>query len=240
MKLSKILSLSLLIWLLYSCNGDTVRKKDFAIQGIDVSHYQKVVDWSKVADQGFQFTFMKASEGLDFKDSMFVRNWSGSKEAGMIRGAYHFFRPSLDVQEQFENFSAQVKLFPGDLAPVLDVEVEDGVPLDSLTARVNRWLLLAENHYGIRPIVYTYQNFYNKKLQGAIKGYPLWIARYNRFFEPNLTDCQWDFWQYGHRGLIEGVEGYVDLNVFVGDKGDFDKFIYEPVYNGPSDEIVAP
>lgn len=241
-----MLNLSKKIWLLLvglaiiSCQVDTKRKNDYIVQGIDVSHYQKDVDWEKVAAQNLQFTFIKSTEGLEFKDSLFVKNWANSKKANLIRGAYHFFRPTLDVFTQFENFKSHTDLKIGDLPPVLDVEVYDGVTEDSLVSRVKQWLQLAEDHYKVKPILYTYQKFYNNTLLGNFDEYPLWIARYNRYFEPNLIQSEWAFWQYGNKGKLDGVEGYVDFNAYVGSLGDLKSMTIQTNYQPEEIELIAP
>ena len=241
-----MLNLSKKIWLLiaclavFSCEVDTKRKNDYTVQGIDVSHYQKNIDWEVVAAQDIYFTFIKSTEGLEFKDSLFAHNWSHSKKANLIRGAYHFFRPTLDVQIQFENFKNNTDLKIGDLPPVLDVEVYDDVPEDSLVARAQRWLDLAEDYYEVKPILYTYQKFYNQTLQGEFDDYPLWVARYNRFFEPNLIQSEWEFWQYGNKGKLEGIEGYVDFNAFTGSMEELRSMTIQSNYQLEEIELVAP
>ena len=241
-----MLNLSKKIWLLiaclavFSCEVDTKRKNDYTVQGIDVSHYQKNIDWEMVATQDIYFTFIKSTEGLEFKDSLFAQNWILSKKANLIRGAYHFFRPTLDVQIQFDNFKNNTDLKIGDLPPVLDVEVYDGVPEDSLIARAQRWLDLAEDYYQVKPILYTYQKFYNQTLQGKFDDYPLWVARYNRFFEPNLIQSEWEFWQYGNKGKLEGIEGYVDFNAFTGSMEELRSMTIQSNYQVEEIELVAP
>ena len=240
LNLSKKIMLLLAALNILSCQVDTQRKNDYAVQGIDVSHYQKKVDWEKVAQQDLHFAFIKATEGLEFKDSMFVKNWAASGKADMIRGAYHFFRPSLDVNIQFENYKDHASLNIGDMPPILDVEVYDGVPEDSLVARVQRWLDLAEDYYKVKPVLYTYQKFFNKTLQGKFEGYPLWIARYNKFFEPNLLHSEWKFWQYGNKGKLEGIEGYVDFNVFTGSLDALEQMTIQDKFEQEEIELISP
>tara|TARA_Y100001933_G_scaffold248756_1_gene283035 strand:+ start:378 stop:620 length:243 start_codon:yes stop_codon:yes gene_type:complete len=65
--------------------------------GIDVSHHQGAIDWAKVKAAGVHYCFMKATEGSTFKDKRFDFNWNQAKAHGIIRGAYHFFRPNAPV-----------------------------------------------------------------------------------------------------------------------------------------------
>ncbi len=204
-------------FLLLSCHEQTKRRSDFSIHGIDVSHYQKHIDWPTVASQGINFAFIKATEGEFFRDSLFCKNWNEIKDAGIRRGAYHFFRPTVPVEAQVKNFIEAIELGHGDLAPVLDVEVDDGVSEEELRQSVLSWLNLVESTYKIKPIVYTNQKFFNRYFSGHLEGFPIWIARYNRWLKPRLCDKQeWSFWQYGNKGRLEGINGDVDFNVFRG------------------------
>ena len=69
-------------------------------QGIDVSHYSGDIDWTTVQGTGVDFAFAKATEGTDFTDPQFAANWAGMQDAGVVRGAYHYFHPELDPDMQ--------------------------------------------------------------------------------------------------------------------------------------------
>ena len=208
---------AVLVVLVAACDGTTVRRTDYQVHGIDVSHHQSRIDWGRVARQDVHFAFVKATEGLDFKDSLFQRNWPAMSRAGLLRGAYHFYRPGVDTRQQAKNFFSHVPLAGGDLPPVLDVEVLDDVSKVELIVGVKTWLWMAEIHYGVKPILYTNVKFYNKYLAGHVEDYPLWIARYNTRKPRTATGRDWQFWQYGNRGRLAGIDGDVDLNVFHGD-----------------------
>lgn len=62
-------------------------------QGLDVSHYQGAVDWTAAAANGATFAYMKATEGTTYTDPQFGANYTGSANAGLLRGAYHFALP---------------------------------------------------------------------------------------------------------------------------------------------------
>ena len=220
--------LLIFVILLSACDSDTKRRDDFLVHGIDVSHYQSYIDWRTVAEQDIHFAFVKASEGVTMRDTLFCTNWDEMKYAGIRRGAYHFFRPQLDAEDQARHFFKQVKLEYGDLPPVLDVEVLDNVSKARLIVGVKTWLWLAELYYGVKPILYTNVKFYNKYLAGHFNDYPLWIARYNSR-KPN-TACgrDWQFWQYGNRGQLAGIEGDVDFNVFNGELTALDALCLQP------------
>jgi len=199
-------------FLLSSCTHDADQYK---IHGIDVSHYQRRIDWKTVAKQeNVCFAFIKATESIDYKDSIFQKNWAEAKKVGLIRGAYHFFRPNVSVEWQIKNFTQQVKLEKGDLPPVLDIEDFKNVTMSNLIERVRLWLTFVEEHYKVRPIIYASLTVYKEHLRAAFPDYPVWIARYNRTAPPKNTN--WLFWQYSDYTTIDGVEGNVDKNVFAG------------------------
>ncbi|MBK8562233.1 MAG: glycoside hydrolase family 25 protein [Saprospiraceae bacterium] len=199
------------------CDQRTERKEGFGVHGIDVSHYQSQVDWPLVASQNVQFAFVKATEGQSMQDSVFCNNWDAMRSVGLLRGAYHFFRPSISAELQAWHFIASVDLQHGDLPPVLDVEVTDELPSHIISAGVKTWLSIVGEHWKIRPIVYTNQKFYNRYLAGHLPEYPIWVARYTDWNVPELADGHpWHFWQYGCQGRLPGIQGDVDFNVFNG------------------------
>lgn len=210
------------------CFLPTNRLDDYAVQGIDISHYQSYLNWDTIARQDIAFAFVKATEGVSLSDSLYCHNWNEMKRVGIKRGAYHFFLPSIPAYEQARNFTNWVELEYGDLPPVLDVEVLEGVSKYALISRMRTWLTFVEVRYGIKPIIYTNLRFYNRFLAGHFDDYPVWIARYNTR-EPRLA-CgrEWQFWQYGNRGQLKGVAGHIDFNVFNGNYEDLNQFCLQP------------
>ncbi len=199
--------------------------ESYSIHGIDVSKYQQAIAWDAVKAMRVRkikigFAFIKATEGLVNIDSQFKRNWKKAKEAGVARGAYHFFLATKDGKLQAENFIRSVNLMPGDLPPVLDVEQTYGVPADSLKKRVKQWLDVTEEYYGAKPIIYTNVEFYKKNLGHGFDDYPLWVAHYYQPAQPRINR-DWAFWQHSDQGRVDGILSKVDFNVFAGDSLEF-------------------
>lgn len=198
---------------------------EYEIHGIDVSRYQQTISWEGVKDMQVRqirigFAFMKATEGISSVDPFFKRNWRKSKAAGITRGAYHFFIATKDGRTQAKNFIKKVELESGDLPPVLDVEQSFGVHPVQLRKEIKAWLDAAEEYYGVKPIIYTYVDFYEKNLQGYFEDYPLWIAHYLQPNEPRISR-PWSFWQHSESGRVNGILSKVDFNVFNGDSMAF-------------------
>lgn len=195
----------------------TASKKNF---GIDISHYQGIIDWEelKTSQHSINYIFIRATMGSDGKDYQFQNNWKKTKENQYLRGAYHYYRPNENSTDQFRNFSSIVKLEPGDFPPVLDIEEMGKYGTENLVAGVLNWLKLAEEHYGVIPIVYTGSNFYELYLKGRIDNYPLWIAAYSG--SHRIRSVDWKFHQFSDRIRIKGINAFVDGNSFNGETED--------------------
>jgi lysozyme len=187
------------------------------VSGLDVSHYQGNVNWATVKSSGAAFAFIKASEGTSIKDSMFATNWAGTKTAGLLRGAYHFFRASQDATAQANFFLGIVNFASGDLPPVIDVEVTDNASNDQLQSGIQTWLQVVTAATGVTPIIYAGPSFWNQHLTPQFGSYPLWVANYG-VASPKLPNgwSSWQFWQYSQSGSIAGVSGPVDMDYFNG------------------------
>lgn len=229
-----LLFVLLLIALLSSCDQPTQRLDGYDIHGIDVSHHQKEINWDSVASQGIHFTFIKATEGETHQDTKFAHNWSEANRVGLKRGAYHFFRPGVPGLNQALNFIENVPIGLGDLPPVLDIEVTDNVSDVVVINRIRSWLQIIEKHYQIRPIIYTNQKYYKRFIAGNFDDYPFWLARFGEYAPSLPANQRWSFWQYGERGQVKGIEGPVDLNVFIGTHDAFDS-----MGNGTGEAISA-
>lgn len=197
----------------------------YQIHGIDVSRYQSNIAWDavkgmRVRNVQLGFAFIKATEGNDLVDPFFKRNWKRAKDAGMVRGAYHFFNPKKDGKAQAQNFFENVKLESGDLPPVLDIEKAWGLNPARLQQELKKWLDAMETAYGVKPIIYTYVTFYERYLKGQFEEYPLWIAHYYQADNPRITR-PWHFWQHSEQGRVNGIIAKVDFNVFSGDSAQF-------------------
>jgi lysozyme len=187
------------------------------VQGIDVSHFQGVVDWQQVAKAGMSFAFAKATEGITYVDPQFSTNWAGIKAAGLVRGAYHFFEANDDATAQAQHFLATVKLAPGDLPPVLDIETTAGVSDEQIWSGVSTRIQVVEQATGRQPILYTAPGFWNSHAPDlTLTRYPLWLADYAAQALLPHGWSSWLFWQHSQSGSVAGVTGAVDLDLFSG------------------------
>ena len=198
---------------------------EYEIHGFDVSKYQQEISWDAVSQMQVKniklgFVFIKATEGIESSDPYFNRNWRKSRNSGLTRGAYHFFIATKDGKLQAENFVDKVDLVSGDLPPVLDVEETFGASPEKLRKEIKAWLDVIEKNYKVRPIIYTYVDFYKQYLQGYFDHYQLWVAHYLQPHQPRISR-DWTFWQHSEAGRVNGIFSKVDFDVFNGDSTEF-------------------
>ena len=201
-------------------NLRVLEKHEGKTVGIDVSEYQGKISWSYVDtienQYPLHFVFIRATAGNDAVDRRFKRNWEGAKKNKMIRGAYHYYRPNENSLEQAALFIKTVRLQKGDLPPVLDIEkLPKNQSMTNLKKGLRRWLQAIENHYKVKPIIYTGEKYYDDFLKEEFSDYLFWIANYN-FYREEIQD-DWLFWQFTERADVPGIEGNVDVNIYNGD-----------------------
>jgi lysozyme len=198
------------------------------LKGIDVSYYQNQIDWAAVRSAGNSFAFIRVSDGTKFEDPKFAENWSAARDAGIVRGAYQFFRASEDPVAQANLFVAKMgTLEADDLPPVLDLEVTEGVTPLSLQAKVRTWLQTVEAGTGRHPVVYTMLGM-SGSVGTSFTNYPLWVANWGVSC-PRMPSSwtQWKFWQSSDKGSVPGISEKVDLDTFNGTMADLQAFIAE-------------
>jgi lysozyme len=203
----------------------------YTIHGIDVSRYQRTVNWKEVknmkdGDVKIGFVFIKATEGVGNVDEQFRRNWLKADEQNICKGAYHFFIAGKSGKKQAVNFIEIVNLKKGDLPPVLDIEQAYGVSVSEIKKEVTEWLMIVEKQYGVKPVIYTNIDFYQNYLQNNFDEYPIWIAHYLQPVKPRIKR-KWSFWQHSESGRVNGIKTPVDFNVFSGDSLDFKNFLIQ-------------
>ena len=195
--------------------------RSYPIHGIDVSRYQGDIDWRQVKSSGVSFAYLKATEGGDLADSRFKTYWRDAKRAGVRRGAYHYFYFCRPAVEQARWFIRHVPRDASALPPVLDMEWNPfsktcTLRPDGAVVRreARKFLSMLEAHYGRRPVVYTTVDFFRETGIGRLKGTEFWLRSVADHPRQVYPGAFWRFWQYTGTGIVPGIEGEVDLNVF--------------------------
>ena len=202
--------------------------------GVDISTFQGNINWAKLVAGNVKFVFVRAKYGT-FDDARFKMNWPGAKAAGLLRGAYLFYRPKNDASPiaQAEAFVNSLGGDFGELPLVVDVERDPGQeipPVETLQSGLRACLERITQLTGRKPIIYTALGFWNESL-GSVswaKDYDLWVANWvtswtseSRPLLPNAW-TNYRFWQFAadgnQQGANLGVESRdLDLNLFNGD-----------------------
>jgi lysozyme len=197
------------------------------VPGVDVSRWQRRVDWASVAAAGYRFAFIRATIGGDYVDPRFYVNWDGARSAGLLISPYHVLRPDIPPDEQVSFFLQTLGGRRGDLPTVLDVERDDGLGPEAITHAVMAVLAALETHDERKPIVYTARWCWDRWVlpRSHWRDYDLWVASYTSApFLPRDWDA-WTFWQYSDRGKVPGVgAGATDLNWFAGSLEDLQRY----------------
>ena len=203
----------------------------FPIRGVDVSRHQGEIDWAGVASEGWRFAYLKASEGGDWRDPRFEANRQGARAAGLPWGAYHFYTFCRPVEDQVAWFLEVLGEDPGDLPPVLDVEMGGNCatrpPPAELAEGVARWTEAVEAATG-RPVMLYILPEQLERLVGdapALRGQALWVR--DSFAGPPapVRGQPWVLWQYHARAWVRGIRAFTDLNVFAGDEAAFEAWV---------------
>jgi len=204
----------------------------YAVHGTDVSKYQTSVDWQKVRASGVSFAFIKATEGGDRVDDYFAEHWRMTKAAGIPRSAYHFYYFCRPAAEQARWFIQNVPRERDALPPVLDMEWNHLSPSCKLRPdpavvrkEMKVFLDMVEKHYGKKPIIYTSIDFFDDNELSRFHGYPYWLRSVAGHPTEKYGDHPFTFWQYTGTGVIPGIRGNADINVFNGDAAAWKKWL---------------
>ena len=194
--------------------------RGYSTHGIDVSRYQKNIDWEEVCNmrdrgQRISFAITKGTEGTALTDPCLKRNWKAMKENQLLRGAYLYFHPGKSGKGQADYFISKVGLEPGDLPPIIDIEetnrMNDKLIKQSLKECADR----LEEKYKCKPIIYSNVDFYERHLGEPFDNYPFWAAHYEQMSAPRINR-DWILWQHNCKGRVNGIDAEVDFNVVNG------------------------
>ena len=139
----------------------------YEIRGVDVSHYQGVIDWEVLAQQNLDFAMIKATEGSAHQDECFSENWQAAEKTNLYLGAYHFFSFDSEGEKQAAFYINTVGNLDGKLAPVIDVEYygdkrSNPPEKTDVVENLRAMLDTLEQHYQVKPIIYTTYTVYNE------------------------------------------------------------------------------
>lgn len=203
-----------------------VDRETYPVRGIDISAHNGKIDFEKVAADGIEFVFIKATEGGDWRDTAFERNYQAAMDAGLRVGAYHFFRFDVEGWRQSVNIIRALGDRHLDLPVGIDVEEwtnNTDVTTEEVVQNLRSLIeLLRQN--GREAVIYTNKRGYHRFIRGRFDDVSLWICS---FTSPALRDdTRWTVWQHSHVGRVRGIDGPVDLNTYnVPARGSFKTYL---------------
>lgn len=208
--------------------------QNYEVHGVDVSHYQGTIDWETLSQQNLDFAVIKATEGSTHIDDRFEENWQAAEQTHLYLGAYHFFSFDSEGDRQAASYIDTVGNLDGKLAPVVDVEYygnkKSNPPARAdVVKNLGALLEALEQHYQIKPIIYTTFTVYNEYIKGEFEEYPLWVR--SIYCPPEvLFGNKWSFWQYMDTAMLDGYAGdekYIDVNVFRGTMEELEELVIQ-------------
>ena len=235
--------------------GERMQYTTERIYGIDISRYQHEkgrkrfnINWKQLrithlgrrisqqringeVDYPISFIYIKSTEGISIENRYYDADYLSCHRLNIPVGAYHFFSTRQDPASQASHFLKHTHFRKGDLPPMLDIEPSDALieqmgGAEALFRNIRIWLKAVEKATGARPLLYVNQRFVNTYLDIApdLKhDYHFWIARYGEY----KPDIHLDLWQLSADGVVRGIQGTVDLNVFNGYQGQWEEFLRE-------------
>ena len=223
------------------------------LQGIDISKWQKEMDWAQAEAGGAKYAFIRAGSisiyGVPYTDYQFDTN-ARIAPSFLPVGFYWYFRPQFDPAAQAEYFCNLIKDKPWKLPPVLDLETTGGETKEEVTLASKIFATEIYTRLNIWPLLYSrglWLNAYTVTDDALWDFMDLWCARYKTpmdgpwgdgYCKPDNFD-EWKFWQYtssGNGALYGAQSRSIDMNYFNGDQAAFEEYIGDappPVYTFP-------
>lgn len=191
----------------------TIDQSAGEVHAIDVSNHQGSIAWPAVESDGIGAAMIKATEGDDYLDPRFEENWSQAREAGVRRGAYHFFTLCSPGAAQARNFLKAAPPEDGALAPAVDLELigscDQRPSQTQVDAELEDFRRIVEEAWKRPLLVYARGSFTSQYSIGELADNPQWVT--NFFLRP--SDDGWAMWQVHYFAKVDGIEGEVDLDV---------------------------
>lgn len=209
------------------------------VYGVDLSFWQGNIHWNQLSlpceedgsvsgkipapqkQRPVQFAFLRVTKSDSLVDSLYQKNYNEAKKLGIPCGAYHFLTDTVSGKAQAEFFLSHVKFEPGDLPPVLDVEIDS----PNIVTKAKEWLEIVEKKCGVKALIYTNMHVYASwiKNDSSLNNHDLWLAK-PRGEMPDVPNCK--FWQFAHEGHVWGIiDNVVDINMFNGTQEQLDEYI---------------
>ena len=189
-------------------------------QGIDVSNWQGDIDYTKVKDDGIEIVYIKSSQGNNIKDPYFERNYRDAKDKRLKVGVYHFLtaRTTDEAREEAEFFCSVISDKSIDCKLAMDFEEFGNLSKREINDISREFLRRVKDITKKDLVIYSdLSNAINTFDKDLADKYPLWLAYYDNYNRLNNVNTSWNHWigvQYTDRGIVNGVSGNLDRDLF--------------------------
>lgn len=217
-------------------NDEMLIASELAYPGIDVSHWQGVMNWQKAYDSGARFAFIRAGSVdattcVPYKDSQFDRNSVEASKAGLYVDYYWFFYPNCDPIAQAQAFYQYISDKPRNMYPVLDVEKTGNQSASQIASTVWVFQDQIKKLMNTPTMIYTSPGFWNSRVARTNWAHtlPIWVAHWE--VTSPILPYDWSnygenytFWQthVGKDGNLYGAQSAsIDHDVFGGVEAEF-------------------
>ncbi len=173
--------------------------------GVDVSRWQRTVDWKTLRAAGVSFAIIKASQGVAISDALLQAHFEGARQAGMVTGVFHWVDPTLPPTAQVEHFLKTCQGLDFDFA-ALDVEqhwqswqewarnqIVQRVAPERISSAAHEAAVALRAATDKQVVIYTRPSFvqeYALPMQAWLSEWPVWLAYY-----PYPTGRVWATWE---------------------------------------------
>ena len=235
--------------LVYLINGNETKNTEETIAdsgdnypqvyGLDLSFWQGNIHWDQLSlpcdedgsvsgkipvpryQRPVQFAYIRVTKSDSLVDSLYQKYYTEAKKLGIPCGTYHFLTDTVSGKDQAEIFLSHARLEPGDLPPVLDVEIDS----PEIMTKAKEWLEIVEKKCGVKAIIYSNMHVYTTQIKNdsILSTRDLWLAK-TKGEMPDESNCR--FWQFTHEGHVWGIiDNVVDINLFNGTQEELQDYI---------------
>lgn len=195
-------------------------QSELIYQGVDVSDWQRYIDYSQVKNAGIDIVYIKASQGTTIKDPYFEINYENAKANGLKVGFYHFLVATTveEAEQEATFFSSVISGKQPDCKLALDYEQFNGVSIGQINQIALAFIQKVEELTKKQVIVYSdlsnSENTFNSEVASNAE---LWIAYYENYRNLERINASWENFigiQYTDAGQVPGINGNVDRDLF--------------------------
>ena len=214
---------------------DKEHNTDVGIKGIDVSYAQGAINWTKVKQAGIEFAMIRATYGKISdtrpmgQDSWFERNITEAAAVGIETGVYHYLYAGT-VEEAIEEAKFFIKCIePYKITYPVVLDIEEQFQADLGVEKVTeicKAFLDVVRDAGYYAMIYSNKSWLTYHLDvEQLKDYDVWLAQW---YTVPTYEGDFGIWQYSNKGIVSGIDVYVDLNLAY---KDYAKIIRKGGYN---------